>query len=368
MEEIETAISKVIEHIEKKLDTEGPDYKFNWNNLAHKYSLDLVFRSLYKQHDVIDFDDPHDHWTDSVDETLDTVQTSRTVKASLILPMFNPVLDWLIWHFTPQGLARKKVFSFVKSQAKLGLEAKKRLKELEEEAKVTGTKIDPNKFTLKDGTMFKRNMIDHVIDQFHDGKLSTTQYMNNGCFLMAAADKTATDCIVHTVYLLSINQQIQDKLRASIVTEGMDSEYLDWVLKESLRLLPPAPIGCSRTVTRDIQLKEGHVLPAGTFVLTCAYVIHRLKKYWGEDADEFKPERWSDTSHHHPMQYIPFGSGPRGCPGKQFAMFEMKKLLVALLGRYKFEGEPRDDAYKFNTPAFIYVIPNSATKVVIRRV
>jgi cytochrome P450 len=135
-----------------------------------------------------------------------------------------------------------------------------------------------------------------------------------------------------------------------------------------MRLLPPAPIGCSRTIERDIEIENGrYILPAGTFVHTNAYVIHRLKKYWGDDADEFRPNRWRDTSRHHPFQYITFGSGPRGCPGKMFAMHEMKMVFAVLLPRYKFLGRARDDAYTFSSPCWAYVLPKSATKVTIER-
>uniref|UniRef100_A0A6G1S5F9 Putative cytochrome P450 CYP13A8 n=1 Tax=Aceria tosichella TaxID=561515 RepID=A0A6G1S5F9_9ACAR len=384
VQEIEESVSRLITYIERRLDStpttidtaisrrssssdQSPN-QFVADDFVHKYSLDLVFRCLYKQSDLIDFDSPHDLWTTTLDESLNQAHYNPFVKLSMVFPAFRRFVDWLHWNFTEHGVYRKKMIGFIKSQTKLGLEARKQLAELSEEAQRRGVKFDSNDFVLKDGTRFRRNMIDYIIDQFLDGKISKTQYFNNSCFLLGAADKTATDCLVHTIYLLSVNQAIQDKLRNSIEAHGLDSEYLDWVLKESLRVLPPAPIGCSRTITRDIEIEGGrHVIPAGTCVITNAYVIHRLKKYWGEDADEFKPERWSDTSHHHPFQYIPFGAGPRGCPGKQFAMFTMKMFLTSLLKRYKLEGKPRDDVYQFHTPMFIFVIPNSPTKVIITR-
>jgi cytochrome P450 len=219
---------------------------------------------------------------------------------------------------------------------------------------------------LPDGRRFKRNMVDYIIDQYLDGKLSKD--LNNSCFLVGAAHRTASDCIVHTIYLLSNHPDVQEELRSSIKADGIESTYLDWVLKESLRLLPPVVVGCSRTVAHDMELDDGHVVPAGTFVLTYAYVIHRLKQYWGDDADEFRPERWRDTSHHHPYQYLAFGAGPRSCPGRMFAIHEMKMLLATLLTRYKFSGKPREDAYEFDAPFFAFIIPKSTTRVSTTRI
>jgi cytochrome P450 len=367
MHEMEASTKKLVDYIEKKLDNEKSDYEFNVNDFVHKYSLDMVFRCFYKQDNLVDFDDPNEHWVTSTERNFADLQKSALVKLSLIFPLLKRPLDWLVWHFSPQGEFRKKMCGFVRSQTKLGLEARKQLVEIESEAKKSGAKVDSSDFQLKNGVRFKRNMTDYILDHFLDRKMTKEQYFNNLCFLMGAADKTATDSMVHTIYNLSIHQDVQDKLRESIKTDGEESEYLDWVLKESLRLLPPAPIGCSRTITRDMEIEGGHILPAGTFVHTNAFVIHRLKEYWGEDADEFKPERWADVSKHHPCQWIPFGLGLRACPGKMFAMHKMKMFFATLLTRYKFTGKPKEDAYVFDSPLWIFVVPNSETKVHVSR-
>uniref|UniRef100_A0A6G1SQ35 Cytochrome P450 3A24 n=1 Tax=Aceria tosichella TaxID=561515 RepID=A0A6G1SQ35_9ACAR len=368
LQEIEQSITKVVDSIDKQIaSNRDPDYKFNIDDIMHKFSLDLIFRCFFKQEGQIEFDNPNDPWVKASEQAFESAKTSFLLRLAAVFPIICHLLDWLMWNFLPQGACRQKIMGFVKSQAILGLKARKQLGRMKAEAKKTDAKIDESDFMLKDGTRFKRNMVDYIIDQFLDGKLTKSQYMNSSCFLMAAANRTASDCIGYTIYLLSINQHVQDKLRESIRADGIESEYLDWVLLESLRLRPPAPVGCSRTVERDIEIEGGHVVPAGTFVVTCSYVIHRLKQYWGYDADEFRPERWRDTSHHHPFQYLPFGAGPRGCPGRMFAMHEMKMLFTALLTRYRFEGTPRNDADKFDSPFWIFVIPRSPTRIKIHR-
>lgn len=368
--EIELSIKKLIDQIELVLESSSKatntGKELEIDELVHRYSLNLVFSCFYKQYNLIDFSAKHCSWTKLVDEGLEAAQTSYILHLAVLFPVLKTTIDWLSWHFHPQGVWRRSIMNFVKMQTKLCLEARKQGLELEKNKK-EGDKVNLDNFVMKDGTEFKRNIMDNVIDHFLDGKLTKDEFFATSCFLVGAADKTASDAIVHTLYLLGRHQDAQQKLRKAIQADGMDAEYLNWVLNESLRLQPPAPIGCSRTIKRDIQLDDGKVLPAGTFVLTSSYEIHRLKEYWGEDANEFRPERWQDTSHFHPMQYMPFGAGNRGCPGKDFALFEMKMLFTALLTRYKFECKHKDDAYTFDSPFMIFIIPNSPTCITIER-
>ena len=69
-------------------------------------------------------------------------------------------------------------------------------------------------------------------------------------------------------------------------------EYLAQVINEALRLKPPVPIDYSQVIIGDTPLADWRVIAANTFVVTAAYVSHRLKEYWDEDADKLKPERW----------------------------------------------------------------------------
>lgn len=65
--------------------------------------------------------------------------------------------------------------------------------------------------------------------------------------------------------------------------------------------------------------------------------LHKDTNLWGEDATEFKPERFSPEkiSKVHPYAYLPFSKGPRLCPGKKYAWMSMKTLLSQFLMKYK---------------------------------
>lgn len=383
--EIDACIAKLIQAIERELDqksvskSRNESVELDLKDLAHKYALSLIFSNFYKQHNLISFEGPC-YWANSVNEINETFRKTPILKLGLILPELQPIIDWLCLNFHRLGKFRLKMMEFVQIQSKAALEARRQFENQQQQQQkqrrrseskddsVEAPTFDRTQtFTLEDGTEYKRNMIDCVIDQYLDGKITKSEYINSSVFLLNAANLTSADTIIHTLYVLAIHQDVQDKLRKSIASDGTSSEYLTWVINESLRLRPPAPIGCSRTITRDIPINGGrYLLPAGTFVTTPNYCIHRLKEYWGEDADEFKPDRWRDTSHHHPLQFIPFGAGARRCPGEGYAMFEIRRLLVVLLSKYRFDGEPNEDAYKFDSPYLIFLL-GSRFRIRVRR-
>ncbi len=66
-------------------------------------------------------------------------------------------------------------------------------------------------------------------------------------------------------------------------------------------------------------------------VLAC----HYNKEVWGEDAEEFRPERMLDDERRHLLAWFPFGAGPRTCVGMKLAYMEEKSMLVHLLRKYR---------------------------------
>lgn len=106
--------------------------------------------------------------------------------------------------------------------------------------------------------------------------------------------------------------------------------YFGAIIKESLRLGPPAVNLFSREVPKGGKVIDGHFVPGGTDVTNFAYTIQRNKEFYGEDANEFKPERWLESQQRsfdmEAVQFT-FGTGPRVCLGKDVAILESHKLL-----------------------------------------
>ncbi|KAF7339123.1 hypothetical protein MVEN_01989000 [Mycena venus] len=113
-------------------------------------------------------------------------------------------------------------------------------------------------------------------------------------------------------------------------------EWLDCVVNESLRVLPPIPQ--TFRVAEKTDYIEGVLVPKGTMINIPIRVINTWKHVWGEDAEEFHPARWLNL----PKAYNPtfsqfsFITGPHGCFGKTMAVSEMKAVLASLITNFEF--------------------------------
>jgi cytochrome P450 len=110
-----------------------------------------------------------------------------------------------------------------------------------------------------------------------------------------------------------------------------DDEYVDAVVKETLRVRPVI-VDVARKLTRDTEV-AGWRLPAGTLVLPAIAVLHARPDLY-ESPEEFRPERFLDGG---PESYawIPFGGGVRRCIGASFAQVEMRTVLREVLRRVR---------------------------------
>ncbi|CAI5474094.1 unnamed protein product [Closterium sp. Yama58-4] len=109
-------------------------------------------------------------------------------------------------------------------------------------------------------------------------------------------------------------------------------KYLEAVIQETLRLMPPAYI-VGRCACRDTRLGEWRV-PQGTTVLVSPYLLHRDSQQWPR-ALTFDPSRWLPGGDALPPPdnpaYWPFGGGPRNCIGMGFALLEASLVLARIL-------------------------------------
>nr|CAB3500844.1 unnamed protein product [Digitaria exilis] len=139
----------------------------------------------------------------------------------------------------------------------------------------------------------------------------------------------------------AVMKKLQGQIREAfkgktVVTEGdlqaSNLQYMKLVIKEALRLHPPAPLLVPRESIEACEL-DGYTIPAKSRVIINAWAIGRDPKYW-EDADEFKPERFEDGSRDFTggsYEFLPFGSGRRMCPGFNYGLASMELAFVGLL-------------------------------------
>lgn len=171
--------------------------------------------------------------------------------------------------------------------------------------------------------------------------------------IMVAGRDTTAGLLSFTMFELSRHPDVWAKLKEEVYAqfgrgsqEDIDNisfeslkkcEYLKWILNEALRLYPSVPVNF-RDATKDTTLPVGGgkdeksplFVPKGTTVAYSVYLTHRMKEVYGEDADEFKPERWASQPKLG-WSYVPFNGGPRICLGQQFALTEASYTIVRLL-------------------------------------
>jgi cytochrome P450 len=144
--------------------------------------------------------------------------------------------------------------------------------------------------------------------------------------LLVAGHETTATAIAWAFELLLRNPAELARLQDEVDT-GESDEYLDAVIKESLRLRPVVP-GVVRKLTRPLEL-GGYELPAGVRAAPNIYLTHRRPDIYPEP-ERFRPERFIDSPAD-TYSWIPFGGGVRRCLGASFALYEMKIVIPTIL-------------------------------------
>jgi cytochrome P450 len=141
--------------------------------------------------------------------------------------------------------------------------------------------------------------------------------------------------------IMPIDQNVIDKLH-----------YIEAVAHETLRLKAVAPLLCMET-NIDTEL-DGVLIPKGVpvMLLTRGGVLHEENF---TDAHQFKPERWMETKPtgcaHNRNASLPFGAGPRSCPGRNLAMLEIKMAMAMVCKNFSVTrvdtGQPVQEVFSF---------------------
>ncbi len=174
--------------------------------------------------------------------------------------------------------------------------------------------------------------------------------------LLAGHETTATglawtfDLLLHTPGALA---------RAA----GGDDEYLDAVIKESLRVRPVIP-GVGRVVRGEPFRLGEWVIPPGIEINPSIRIIHRRGDLY-PDPDAFKPERFVGDDAPDTYTWLPFGGGTRRCVGASFALMEMRTVLQRVLERVALRAaDPKPEKVQFRG---ITLSPRNGTRVVQMR-
>jgi cytochrome P450 len=180
-----------------------------------------------------------------------------------------------------------------------------------------------------------------------DGKpMSDRQLRDELITLFLAGHETTAIALSWTLFLLARHPAAEERLSREVgeavgerppkAADLPRLRFADAVIKESLRLYPPAYV-IGREALENCVI-GGWDVPAGSTVYFAPWVLNRDARHF-PDPEAFRPERWLDgsTSRLPKYAYIPFGGGPRVCIGERFAMMEGVLVLATLLRDYRFE-------------------------------
>ncbi|XP_058124025.1 probable cytochrome P450 4d14 [Anopheles ziemanni] len=260
-----------------------------------------------------------------------------------------PSLFFLYPFAREQGRVIKKLHNFTNTVIE------KRRQQLQAEQAVGQVEFNADEEDLY--SKRRDTFLDQLLKVKVDGKpLSTADIREEVDTFMFEGHDTTTSGISFTILNLAKHQDIQQKVfeeidgmlganaKSTELTSSLlqEMKYLDMVIKESLRIVPPVPF-IGRKLLEDMEM-NGTVIPAGTTFSLNIFSIHRNPKVFPEP-EKFIPERFSDDNDvkRGPYDYIPFSAGFRNCIGQKYALLEMKVTIVKLLASYRIlPGETTD--------------------------
>jgi len=199
-----------------------------------------------------------------------------------------------------------------------------------------------------DGSAESKYLLARLIrSRDEDGRGMTEQQVaDEAITMLLAGHETTALAVMFCVYELSRNPDIARDVRSEIDTQlaghpARNSDLprlplLDAVIREVLRLYPPAPV-FGREVAVPLEL-GGYDIPRGATIGVSPYAMHRNPRYFPEP-DRFHPQRWlsGSTDALPKFAYFPFGGGPRICIGQHFALMEAALILATLLQQVELE-------------------------------
>ncbi|KAG8735100.1 hypothetical protein FRC10_011001 [Ceratobasidium sp. 414] len=197
-----------------------------------------------------------------------------------------------------------------------------------------------------------RTLLDYLVSRTDDSALIRDTLM---AFLLAGRD-TSASLLTFLTYVLAMYPDVYQRLEAEIeatvifndpitIDNIKDMRYLRATINETLRLFPPVPFNIRRSTDIPSILPSllSHI-PGGLYMYPhCSITfsslhVHRRKDLWGDDAEEFKPERWlteSSPKVHvtNPYAFLPFNGGPRMARMLSFCRGEHNSSIYQCLGQ-----------------------------------
>ncbi|TYG93238.1 hypothetical protein ES288_A11G094700v1 [Gossypium darwinii] len=196
-------------------------------------------------------------------------------------------------------------------------------------------------------------------------------------FIIAGKDTTAAS-LSWFIYMLCKHPDVQEKVAAEVTeatksmevkdvaefAAGLSEEalgkmyYLHAAITETLRLYPAVPVDAKVSLADD-TLPDGFSARKGDMIAYQPYAMGRMRFIWGDNAEEFRPERWLDKNGmfqlENPFKFTAFQAGPRICLGKEFAYRQMKIFSAVLLSYFVFKLSDENRTVTYRTMINLHI-------------
>jgi cytochrome P450 len=195
------------------------------------------------------------------------------------------------------------------------------------------------------------DLLQILIDaRYSDGHaMSDELVVSESMQLLVAGHETSSNALSWLLYLLSARPDCVEKVREEFdvvlgdrplgYSDVPKFEFTTQVIMEALRLYPPFWMVDRMALADD---RAGNVdIPRGTTVVVFIHGAHHSPQYW-DNPESFDQERFSKAKEklHTPFTHLPFGAGPRGCIGGNYAMLQMLMILSVLIRKFDFRLVP----------------------------
>jgi len=313
--DIDLSISQMLKSIDKRLvefKTKGEEEILDVYQINKNFVMQSILKIIYDQDNLVNFDNDYNDIVEDLYKFIN-VNYEFVARICFLLPVLTDLVRPLL-----------SCFDHGKCLALLTRKLEKILGQTLRQQQLEGRRL---------------TTIHSLVNSYRKGELSREQLMGNAVFLMIAGFATSVDSMSALMWELAKNQEVQDKLRADLKQYGEGSKYLEQCLNETLRLYPGAMT--NRELTEDIYHDNFRLVKGLCFNISL-YSVHRDPKYWGPDAEIWRPDRFDPhlAAKFHPAQFIPFGIGPRNCVGYNLAKLELSKFTVQFILKYRIETCP----------------------------
>jgi cytochrome P450 len=203
--------------------------------------------------------------------------------------------------------------------------------------RISGTLIQ----SLLDAIPDEPTVADAALTYLSAGRDTTGQALTWTFYLLLRHPAVTTKIRAEVQHLLSQHPDQNPQTPNPVIFTPASVPYTLAAFHEALRLYPPIPFEI-RQCQADTTLPDGTFLPRDSVLVWCLWAMQRSKLTWGQDADEFRPERWLDGNGRFvarsAAEFPVFYGGARACLGRKMAEGIAAQVVPSLVWAFEFEA------------------------------